>query len=68
MVKAKVRCVFVECSQGTRGYATLKLREQSYKAVTSQIMAEDPGDVDLLLTLLSAMSSACAHLESESDQ
>ena len=53
MVKAKVGHVFVEYS---RGYAALKLREQSYKTVTSHIMAEGPADVYLLLTPLSAMS------------
>ena len=34
----------------------LKLREQSYKFVTSHIMTEGPANVDLLLTPLSAMS------------
>ena len=37
-------------------YAALKLREQSYKTVTSHIMAEGPADVYLLLTPLSAKS------------
>ena len=32
-------------SRGTRGYAPLKLRELSYKTVTSHIMAEGPADV-----------------------
>ena len=32
-------------SRGTRGYAALKLREQSYKTVTSHIMAGGPADV-----------------------
>ena len=35
----------MEYSRGTRGYAALKLREQSYKTVTSHIMAESPADV-----------------------
>ena len=43
-------------SRGTRGYAALKLREQSYKTVTSHIMGEGPADVDLLLTPLLVMS------------
>ena len=45
LVKAKVGRVFVEYSPGKRGYAALKLREQSYKTVTSHIMAEGPADV-----------------------
>ena len=56
-MKAKVGHVFVEYSRGTRGYAALKLREQSYKTVTSHIMAEGPANVgSLFLTRLSAMS------------
>ena len=39
-----------------RGYAALKLCEQSYKTVTSHIMANGPADVGSPLTLLSAMS------------
>ena len=35
----------MEYSLGTRGYAALKFREQSYKTVTSHIMAEGPADV-----------------------
>ena len=35
----------MEHSRGTRGYAALKLREQSYKTVTSHIMIEGPADV-----------------------
>ena len=46
----------MEYSRGTRGYATLKLREQGYKTVTSHIMAEGLADVDLLLTQLSVMN------------
>ena len=33
-------------------YAGLKLREQSYKTITSHIMAEGAADVDLLLSLM----------------
>ena len=46
----------MEYSRGTRGYAALKLREQSYKTATSHIITEGPADVDLLLIPLSAMS------------
>ena len=45
MVKAKVGRGFVKYSRGRRGYAPLKLRELSYKTVTSHIMAEGPADV-----------------------
>ena len=48
VIKAKVGRVFMEYSRGTLGYAALKLREQSYKTVTSHIMDEGPADVDLL--------------------
>ena len=49
--------IFVEYSPGTRGYAALKLREQSYKTVTSHIIwPRVQLMLDLLLTPLSAMS------------
>ena len=46
-----------------RGYAALKLREQSYKTITSQIMAMGPADVESPFdSALSAEHQPCAKL------
>ena len=50
-------------SRGMRGYASLKLREQSYKTITSEIMAKGPADVGSPFdSALSAEHQPCAKL------